>query len=65
MSRSLYKQYEEQCRVSGVSRSNFINRLKLGWSAEKAANTPENRRKVEKKDLEIPPKREITRKFSR
>lgn len=62
MSISLYKQYENQCRENGVSRSNFKNRLKLGWSPEKAATTQEKRHPIKEKDLEIPPKREITRK---
>lgn len=60
MSISLYKQYKSLCRLHGVSRDNFRNRLKKGWSPEKAATTKENRHPI--KDLEIPPKKEITRK---
>lgn len=43
MATSLYQQYKLLCREHGVSRDNFRNRVRNGWSPEKAATTPVKR----------------------
>lgn len=43
MATSLYQQYKSLCRKHGVSRDNFRNRVRNGWSPEKAATTPVKR----------------------
>lgn len=43
MATSLYQQYKSLCRLNGVSKSNFTNRVRSGWSPEKAATTPVKR----------------------
>lgn len=53
MATSLYQQYKSLCRENGVSRDNFRNRVRNGWSPEKAATTPVRRNVVKEEDLEV------------
>lgn len=53
MATSLYQQYKSLCREHGVSRDNFRNRVKKGWSPIKAAITPVKRNTVREEDLEV------------
>lgn len=50
---SLYQQYKSLCQSHGVSKDNFRNRVKIGWSPEKAATTPVKRNVVREEDLEV------------
>lgn len=53
MATSLYRQYKSLCRLNGVSRDVFRNRVKKGWSPIKAATTPVKRNFVKEEDLEV------------
>lgn len=53
MATSLYQQYKSLCRENGVSRDNFRNRVRNGWSPIKAATTPVRRNVVKEEDLEV------------
>ncbi len=53
MATNLYQQYKSLCRLHGVSRDNFRNRVKSGWSPIKAATTPVKRNTVREEDLEV------------
>lgn len=53
MATSLYQQYKSLCRENGVSRDNFRNRVRNGWSPEKVATTPVKRNFVKEEDLEV------------
>lgn len=51
MATSLYQQYKLLCREHGVSRDNFRNQVRNGWSPIKAATTPVKRYEI--KFLEV------------
>lgn len=53
MATSLYQQYKSLCRLNGVSRDIFRNRVKNGWSPIKAATTPVRRNTAKEEDLEV------------
>ena len=50
---SLYQQYKSLCQSHGVSKDNFRNRVRKGWSPIKAATTPVKRNVVREEDLEV------------